>query len=69
MKIVNKVSYFFDKCDRELLYDYLRVQGIDLKELAEKLDISISYLYMIIQGHRPMTSELRRKMNEIGVII
>lgn len=69
MKIVNKVSYYFDSSDKELFLDYLKILGINMKELASKLGISLSYLSSIVSGTRALSSELRRKMNEIGVII
>ena len=69
MKIVNKVSYYFDSSDKELFLDYLKILGVTMKELADKLGISKSYLSSIVSGDRALSSELRRKMNELGVII
>lgn len=48
-------------CFKEFIYS----KGMFLTKIAQKANVSQSHLFRIIDGERPLTEELRKKLNAI----
>lgn len=66
MRTVTKTSKFFDKNDKEKILKFMKERGLAIGTLADWLNISSVYLYVVINGQRAVTKKLEEKLSELG---
>ena len=64
MKIINKTIKRCEKEDKRHFKGFLLQNDLDLEDAAAVLGISVSYLHMILEGHRVLTPELEEKIHD-----
>jgi predicted transcriptional regulator len=68
MKQITKTTteLYFDEASKEQFKQWLYNNHLTMGEVADKLDISWTYLSFIINGKRPITRALQEKFRRIG---
>lgn len=62
MKTINKTIKRCEKEDKRHFKGFLLQNDLDIKDAAAAIRISVSYLNMILDGHRVLTPEIEEKI-------
>ena len=68
-KTLSKESIYLEKEDHREIKKYLIDTNRSLKWLAGKLEISYSYLHLLLGGYRPIPKEILEKLVDRGIKI
>ena len=63
-KLANRQGNVVDGTDSNFIRERARALGMTLKELAEKVGVSLSYMSQVARGHRHMGVKLQAKVEE-----
>ena len=66
MKIKTKTIKFFDTEDTKKFRKWLIDNDLTMGGLADKLNVSYVYLYVVINGSRALTKKLEEKLAALG---
>lgn len=66
MKIVIDETYFCEKKDRKRFDKWLKEKSFKQKDVANILEISNSYLTLVLNGKRALTKKMVKKLEQIG---
>lgn len=64
MKTINKTIKRCEKEDKRHFKGFLLQNDLDFEDAAAVLEISVSYLHMILDGSRVLTPELEEKIQD-----
>jgi len=66
MKVITKTIYYFEKEDKEKLWDFIKQQGITMSVFIKNCNISRTYFYDMIKGKENATERVIESMKKNG---
>lgn len=67
MKVVETKKYYLDIEDKKKVKKWLIDNEMTLVGLADKLEISLSYVGLLMNGQRPINEKIFTKLNDMGL--
>ena len=65
-KQITKTYLYFDSDSKKKFQKWLIDNDLTYGEVADKLNVSYSYLFMVLNGQREVTKRLQENLKEIG---
>lgn len=65
-KTITKTYLFFDEDEKKKFRKWLIDKNLYLGLVADKLEVSSAYLWLVINGHREVTKKLKEKLEALG---
>lgn len=66
MIVVNNKIFYFDENDKESFKSFLKEKNITQSEFCSMIGVGTSIFSLIINGERPITSEIATKITNCG---
>lgn len=66
MKIVIDETYYCESKDKKRFNKWLKEKSFKQKDVANILEISFSYLTLVLNGERALTKKMIKKLEQIG---
>lgn len=63
---ISKTYAYFTEGDLKNFKKWLIEKGLTFGEVADKLDVSWTYLSLVVNGKRPITKKFRVKLEALG---
>ena len=65
-KKITKTYLYFDSDSKKKFLKWLLDSDLSIGEVCDKLNISYSYLYLVLNGQREVTNRLKENLKSIG---
>ena len=65
-KTIIKTYLYFDEDERKRFKKWLIDKNLSLGIVADKLEVSSSYLWLVINGQREVTKKLKESLEALG---
>lgn len=65
-KTITKTYLYFDEDEKKKFKKWLIDKNLFLGVVADKLEVSSAYLWLVINGQREVTKKLKEKLEALG---
>lgn len=65
-KQITKTYLYFDSDSKKNFLKWLLDSDLSIGEVCDKLNVSYSYLYLVLNGQREVTDRLKENLKSIG---